>query len=131
MALGADASRVRLMVLRQVAVITLIGSALGLIAAWAVGRVMGSVLYQVEGADPIVFAAAFAVLSTFALAAGYFPALRASRVDPLSALRYDWADYDLRCDDDHGRTAGGRVPGSHGVTPGTAIQFPPVLWPGR
>jgi predicted permease len=89
MALGADASRVRLMVLRQVAVITLIGSALGLIAAWAVGRVMGSVLYQVEGADPIVFAAAFAVLSTFALAAGYFPALRASRVDPLSALRYD------------------------------------------
>src|SRR5690606_40004051 len=39
MALGADASRVRLMVLRQVAVITLIGSALGLIAAWAVGRV--------------------------------------------------------------------------------------------
>ncbi|HEU5209696.1 MAG TPA: FtsX-like permease family protein, partial [Longimicrobiales bacterium] len=89
MALGADSSRVRLMVLRQVAVMMLSGGAVGLTAAWALGRVMGSVLYQVEGADPLVFGAAVTVLSLFALAAGYIPALRASRVDPLHALRYD------------------------------------------
>jgi len=89
MALGADGRRVRAMVLRQVAVMMLIGGILGLAGAWGLGRVMGSVLYQVDGADPVVFAAALFVLTLFALAAGYIPALRASRVDPLNALRYD------------------------------------------
>ncbi len=89
MALGADGRRVRGMVLRQVAIMMLIGGIVGLAGAWGLGRVMGSVLYQVDGADPIVFTAAVIVLTLFALAAGYIPALRASRVDPLNALRYD------------------------------------------
>ena len=89
MALGADGGRVRGMVLRQVAIMMLIGGIVGLAGAWGLGRVMGSVLYQVDGADPIVFAAAVIVLTLFAFAAGYIPALRASRVDPLNALRYD------------------------------------------
>lgn len=89
MALGADGGRVRGMVLRQVAIMMLIGGIVGLAGAWGLGRVMGSVLYQVDGADPIVFTAAVIVLTLFAFAAGYIPALRASRVDPLNALRYD------------------------------------------
>lgn len=89
MALGADSQRVRRLVLRQVALMMLIGGVIGLAAAYALGRAVGSILYGIEGADPLVFLAAAAVLTTFAFAAGYIPAVRASRVDPLSALRYD------------------------------------------
>ena len=89
MALGADGSRVRRMVLRQVGVMTLIGGIIGIAGAVGLGRGAQSLLYQLQGYDPIVFATAAVVLVLVALGAGYMPALRASRIDPMAALRYE------------------------------------------
>jgi ABC-type antimicrobial peptide transport system permease subunit len=89
MALGADAWRVQRLVLRQVGTMVLIGGIIGLAGAIALGKVAQSMLYQMSGADPIVMAASAALLAFVALAAGYVPALRASRVDPMQALRYE------------------------------------------
>src|SRR5690606_27718205 len=89
MALGANSGDVRRMVLRQVGVMLIIGGIVGVAAALALGRAAGSLLYGVQGSDPAVVLAAVIVLGLFALAAGYIPALRASRVDPLRALRYE------------------------------------------
>lgn len=89
MALGADGGRVRAMVLRQVGVLILIGGAVGVAAALGLGRAARSLLYELEGNDPLVFVAAVLLLSTVALVAGFIPALRASKVDPMHALRYD------------------------------------------
>ncbi|HKG95030.1 MAG TPA: FtsX-like permease family protein, partial [Gemmatimonadaceae bacterium] len=89
MALGADAGRVRGMVLRQVGRMTIIGGAVGIAAAIALGRAARSLLYGLEGHDPLVVAVAAAVLAAVALGAGYVPALRASRVEPMRALRYE------------------------------------------
>ncbi len=89
MALGAAPNRVRAMVLRQVAVMTLIGGAVGLVGAVWAGRAAKSILYQMEGHDPLVLAASVVVLSLVALGAGFIPAHRASRVDPMLALRYE------------------------------------------
>jgi putative ABC transport system permease protein len=89
MALGADRGNVQLMVLRQVGIMLLVGGAIGIAGALALGRAAGSLLYGVDGRDPVIFAGAAILLSLFALAAGYIPALRASRVDPLHALRYE------------------------------------------
>ena len=89
MALGADRGQVRKMVLWQVGRMTIIGGALGLVAAIGLGRAASSLLFGMEGNDPIVFASVVAVLTGVALGAGYLPALRASRVDPMRALRYE------------------------------------------
>ena len=89
MALGADRADVRGMVLRQVTRMLLVGGAIGIIAAFALGRAAGSLLFGLEGHDPVVIAAAAGVLTLFALGAGYIPAVRASRVDPMQALRYE------------------------------------------
>ena len=89
MALGADGSRVRRMVLRQVGMMTLIGGVIGIAGAVGLGRGAQSLLYQLQGYDPIVFATAAALLVLVALGAGYLPALRASRIDPMTALRYE------------------------------------------
>lgn len=89
MALGADASRVRAMVLRQVGLLVLIGGGVGVAAALGLGRAARSLLFELEGHDPLVFAASIVLLSSVALIAGFIPALRASRVDPMHALRYD------------------------------------------
>ena len=89
MALGADGGRVRQMVLRQVSFMLLIGGGVGIAAAVGVGRAAQSLLYQLKGYDPVVFALAVALLSAIALAAAYLPARRAARVDPMHALRYD------------------------------------------
>jgi predicted permease len=89
MALGADGARVRRLVLRQVALMTAIGGLAGVAAALALGRKARELLYEMQPTDPIVIAASIVVLTLVALAAGYIPALRASRVEPMSALRYE------------------------------------------
>jgi predicted permease len=89
MALGAAPSRVRTMVLRQVGVMVAVGGAIGLTAAVGLGRLAQSLLFELQGSDPSVLAAAAVSLSLVALAAGFIPAHRASQVDPMSALRYE------------------------------------------
>ena len=89
MALGANASRVRTMVLRQVGRMTILGGIIGVLASVGLERSARSLLYEVEGADPLVTALAIVALGIVALAAGLVPAYRASSVDPMRALRYE------------------------------------------
>ncbi len=89
MALGAAPSRVRAMVLGQVSRMTIVGGVVGLTAAWGLARLAQSLLYQMSGSDPIVLLGAAGTLALVALAAGFVPALRASRVEPMRALRYE------------------------------------------
>ena len=88
-ALGANAGRVRMMVLRQVAVMTIVGGLIGVAGAVGLGRAAGSMLYEIKGNDPVVFVVSALLLATVSLLAGYLPALRASRIDPIRALRYE------------------------------------------
>src|SRR5688572_25107416 len=71
MALGADAADVQAMVLRQVALMVVIGGAIGLAGAMALGRVARSMLFELSGADPLVMLASTVLLALVALAAGY------------------------------------------------------------
>jgi predicted permease len=89
MALGAAPSLVRSMVLRQVGVMVAIGGAFGLAAAVGLGWLAQSLLFELEGTDPLVLTAAAVSLSLVALAAGFIPAHRASQIDPMRALRYE------------------------------------------
>jgi len=89
MALGAHGGKVRGMILRQVGVVTLIGGVIGLAAAIGLARAARSLLFGLEGWDPVVLSIAAVLLTAVALGAGYVPALRASRVDPMKALRYE------------------------------------------
>ena len=89
MALGAAPSRVRAMVMRQVAVMTLIGGLVGLAGAMALARVAQSQLFGLSGADPLVLTGSAISLTVVALAAGFIPAHRASQVEPMMALRYE------------------------------------------
>ncbi len=87
MALGADGRRVRGMVLRQVGRMTLVGGLLGIAGAVALGRAAQSLLFGIDGRDPLVFGTAAVVLTLVTFVAGYVPAWRASRVEPMEALR--------------------------------------------
>jgi predicted permease len=89
MALGADEGRVRGMVLKQVGLMTVIGGVIGVAAAFGIGRGAGSLLFELKGYDPVVFTIAAATLTLVAFGAGYLPARRASRVEPMQALRYE------------------------------------------
>jgi ABC-type antimicrobial peptide transport system permease subunit len=89
LALGAPAGRIRAMVLRQVARMAVIGVVLGTAAAWLLGRAARGFLFGVEAGDPVALAAAAAVLAAVMLGAAYLPARRASRVDPMTVLRYE------------------------------------------
>jgi ABC-type antimicrobial peptide transport system permease subunit len=87
MALGAEGGQVRRMVLGQAGRMVLVGGAIGLVAALALGRAARSLLYGVEGHDPAVVLGGALVLAVVALLAGYLPARRAAKVDPMVALR--------------------------------------------
>jgi len=89
MALGADASRVRAMVMRQVGRMTLIGGTVGLMLAIGLGRLAGSLLFELQNTDPVVLVAAMSGLALVALGAGAIPAWRASRIEPMRALHYE------------------------------------------
>ncbi len=89
MALGAAPARVRRMVLRQMGVMTVIGAVAGLGLAALAGQGAQSLLFELKGFDPIVFALSACLLALVAIGAGFVPALRASRIDPMAALRYE------------------------------------------
>ncbi|MGA2184855.1 MAG: ABC transporter permease [Bryobacteraceae bacterium] len=88
-ALGAQRGNVVWLVMKEVVVMVGIGFAIGLPAAWFSSKLVASLLYGIQPDDPVSIGAAMAVLAAIALLAGYIPAARASRVDPLRALRYE------------------------------------------
>ena len=87
MALGADRGHVLTLVLRQGLVLAGIGVAIGVVLAGLGSRLLESLLFGVGGLDPIAFLGACALFAIVTLAASYFPARRAARVDPMVALR--------------------------------------------
>jgi ABC-type antimicrobial peptide transport system permease subunit len=89
MALGARRSDIMGMVLGQTARIALAGLAIGLVASLLLNRFLQAQLYGVEGGDPLNLIAVSLALVVIALAAGWFPARRAARVQALEALRYE------------------------------------------
>ena len=86
-ALGADAASVVRLVLRQGVVLGAIGAAIGLIIAGAGSALLESLLYGVRGLDPVTFLGACALFAAVTLIASYIPARRATKVDPMVALR--------------------------------------------
>ncbi|MDX1395427.1 MAG: ABC transporter permease [Gemmatimonadota bacterium] len=88
-ALGAGARQVRMLVIRQALVPVVIGTLIGLGSALALSRLMSGLLFEVSGTDPLTLTAVTLVFGVVALVASYVPALRASRLDPVEALRVD------------------------------------------
>ena len=89
MALGADGASVRGMVLGHVARMTVVGGVVGLVAAVGIGQLARALLFELEGYDPAVLAGSAILLAIVAAVAGLLPALRASRIEPMVALRQD------------------------------------------
>jgi putative ABC transport system permease protein len=87
MALGAQPRDVRALVVRQGATLAGIGLVIGLVGAVVLSRLLTGLLYGVSASDPVTLAGVALLLGSVALAASYFPARRATRVDPLEALR--------------------------------------------
>jgi putative ABC transport system permease protein len=89
MALGANPGHVRWLVLRQVSLMTVVGGIVGLALAVGIGHSAAALLFEMQGYDPVVLGASAVLLAIVALVAGLVPALRASRIDPMRALRYE------------------------------------------
>jgi putative ABC transport system permease protein len=86
-ALGADSSAVLRLILRQGLVLAVIGVAIGAGLAAIASRFIESLLFGVRGVDPLTFASAAGLFAVVTLVASYFPARRATKVDPMVALR--------------------------------------------
>src|SRR5262249_30440387 len=89
MALGASESDVLQLIVRQGLVVALSGAAFGIVGSLLATRLMVSILYGVRPGDPMTIAGVWLVLTLVALLACYIPARRATRVDPMVALRYE------------------------------------------
>jgi predicted permease len=89
MALGAPAGRVRGLVLRETSWMLGVGTAFGLASAAALGRLVQAMLFGLEPWDPAIYSGAAVALGAIALFAAYIPARRATRVDPVVALRHE------------------------------------------
>jgi putative ABC transport system permease protein len=87
MALGAQRSAVLRMIMREGSIMLLCGVALGLLLAMAAGKILSGILYEVGALDPIAFTAAPLLLAVAALIATWLPARRATRINPIQALR--------------------------------------------
>ena len=87
LAMGARPEQVRRLVVSETFTLAAVASIAGLGAAWALTRYLGSILYGVTALDAATFVAMPVILMTVALAAAYVPASRASRIDPMTALR--------------------------------------------
>ena len=87
MALGADAGNLLRFVLSHGLRLTTAGILIGVIAAFVLTRLMGNLLYKVSPRDPLAFGLALVVITLASLAACFLPAWRATRIDPVQALR--------------------------------------------
>jgi ABC-type antimicrobial peptide transport system permease subunit len=87
MALGATLARIQLDVIRTTLQLALIGIAIGAVASLATSRLIASLLFGTTPNDPLTFLGLVLVLGSIALLAGYLPARRASRINPMVALR--------------------------------------------
>jgi putative ABC transport system permease protein len=89
MALGASRENVRAMILRRGTLLSLAGTVIGIIGALAFARLIESLLYEIPPHDPITYVGVCAILALVAAFASYVPAARATRLDPMVALRYE------------------------------------------
>jgi ABC-type antimicrobial peptide transport system permease subunit len=89
MALGAARGQIAGMILRETVQLILIGLGIGIPAAIAASRLIKSELYELESDDPITLLIAISTMAAVAVLAAYVPARRASRVEPMVALRYE------------------------------------------
>ncbi|MGH9662416.1 MAG: FtsX-like permease family protein, partial [Bryobacteraceae bacterium] len=87
MALGARAGGLQARILRETLGLAALGMVLGTVASWVLARALSGFLFGVTAADPVTFLGMLGVLTAVAAVAGYIPALRASRIDPMAALR--------------------------------------------
>lgn len=87
MALGASAETLQKSILLQTLGLAGIGMVVGVVASWALARMLSALLFGVTSSDPVTFAGMLVILTVVAALAGYLPARRASRIDPMSALR--------------------------------------------
>jgi ABC-type antimicrobial peptide transport system permease subunit len=89
MALGAERRKIIWMVLREVLALGIAGIAIGLAVAWTTSRFLDSFLFGIKHNDPWSLAVSVVVLFAVAFLAGYAPAWKASRIDPMAALRHE------------------------------------------
>jgi ABC-type antimicrobial peptide transport system permease subunit len=87
MALGASAQKLQASILFQTLALAAVGILIGVASSWALARAISGLLFGVTATDPATFVGMLILLTAVAALAGYLPARRASRIDPMSALR--------------------------------------------